>query len=294
MYQDKLAVAIKHNGKVLREDSDKVYVPFGSEYTILLKNLNSVKCQFRIFIDGEDATGALVVMPNTSSEIERFIKNNNHESGNRFKFIEKTQQISDFRGDNVDDGIIRIEYQFEKRYQRQDGFLGHNDSYNNPYWNGFPKTPNYNNTYGGSFTGTYTVGNVVDSATMNSGIIDANMTQTSVTYGADDNQKSFTRSMNTVTTASMNAINTVVQSAVSEKGITVPGSESNQKFVYTSAFPLENEKHVLVLKLVGEVAGQVVEKPVTVNTKPDCTTCGRRNRATNKFCVNCGTSLTIF
>jgi hypothetical protein len=289
MYQDKLAVAIKHNGKVLREDSDKVYVPFGSEYTILIKNLNSVKCQFRIFIDGEDATGPLVVMPNTSSEIERFIKNNNFEKGNRFKFIEKTQQISDFRGDKVDDGLIRIEYQFEKKRQRQDGF-----QINDYWWNGIPKTPNYDNAYGGSFTKTHTVGNVVDSAMMNSGIIDANMSQTSVTYGVTDQQKSFTRSMNTVTTASMNAVNTVVQSAASDKGITVPGSESDQKFVYTSAFALEAEKHVMVLKLVGEVAGQVIEKPVTVNTKPDCSTCGRKNRATNKFCVNCGTSLTIF
>ena len=42
MYESKLAAAIKVNGKVLREfNKDTVYIPFGSEYSILLKNLNT-------------------------------------------------------------------------------------------------------------------------------------------------------------------------------------------------------------------------------------------------------------
>ena len=38
MYLQKLAVAVKVNGKVLREVGDTVYIPFGSEYSILIKN----------------------------------------------------------------------------------------------------------------------------------------------------------------------------------------------------------------------------------------------------------------
>ena len=43
MYLNKVAVAIKSNGKVLREQGDNVYIPFGSEYSIQVKNLNSVR-----------------------------------------------------------------------------------------------------------------------------------------------------------------------------------------------------------------------------------------------------------
>jgi hypothetical protein len=34
MYSNKLAVAIKANGKVLREFKDEVYIPFGQEYSL--------------------------------------------------------------------------------------------------------------------------------------------------------------------------------------------------------------------------------------------------------------------
>ena len=36
MYNEKLAVAIKSAGKVLREQKDMVYIPFGSEYSIFI------------------------------------------------------------------------------------------------------------------------------------------------------------------------------------------------------------------------------------------------------------------
>ena len=40
MYHKKLVASIRTNGKILREFKDTVYLPFGSEYSILLKNLN--------------------------------------------------------------------------------------------------------------------------------------------------------------------------------------------------------------------------------------------------------------
>ena len=56
MYQSKLVASLKANGKVLREFKDKVYVPFASEYSILLKNLNTVRAEVHVYIDGEDQT----------------------------------------------------------------------------------------------------------------------------------------------------------------------------------------------------------------------------------------------
>jgi hypothetical protein len=118
MYNEKLVVAIKHNGKILREFKDIVYLPFGSEYTILLKNLSTVRAQVKVFIDGTDATEnvSLVVYPKASIELERFITNGNTERGNKFKFIERTESIEEYRGIGEEDGIIRVEYQFEKVY----------------------------------------------------------------------------------------------------------------------------------------------------------------------------------
>ena len=51
-------------------------------------------------------------------DLERFVEGYSMSSGPKFKFIEKTQEISDFRGDKAEDGLIRIEFQFEnKHYQ---------------------------------------------------------------------------------------------------------------------------------------------------------------------------------
>jgi hypothetical protein len=86
----------------------------------------------------------------------------------------------------------------------------------------------------------------------------------------------------------------VAKAPESENGITVAGSESDQKFSYGSWFATEATAHVIVLKLVGKVGEQVVEKPITVQQKPVCSTCGKINKATFRFCGRCGTSLTLF
>src|ERR1700722_6153234 len=92
MHSNKLVVAIKTAGKVLREQGDKVYLPFGSEYSIFLKNLNSVRALVRVSLDGQSVTDGedLVVNGNSSLDLERFLKKGNMENGNRFKFIERT------------------------------------------------------------------------------------------------------------------------------------------------------------------------------------------------------------
>jgi hypothetical protein len=41
MYKSNFIVAINHKGKILRENGDEVYLPFGSQYSILLKNKSS-------------------------------------------------------------------------------------------------------------------------------------------------------------------------------------------------------------------------------------------------------------
>ena len=78
-----------------------------------------------------------------------------------------------------------------------------------------------------------------------------------------------------------------------EAGITVPGTESRQQFHNVSGFPLESNSHVIVLNLRGEVAGKPVAAPVTVDRKPVCVTCGKKNKAQDRFCHECGTALEL-
>ena len=114
MYGNKLAAAIKVNGKVLREFKDTVHIPFGTEYQITIKNLHTQRAVVHVYIDGEDQTpSGLVVNAGASVDLERSIKNGNLTEGNRFKFIERTGAVEAHRGIGIEDGLVRIEYQFE-------------------------------------------------------------------------------------------------------------------------------------------------------------------------------------
>ena len=80
-----------------------------------------------------------------------------------------------------------------------------------------------------------------------------------------------------------------------DTGITVPGSKSEQKFQTVHMGLMEAEKHSMVIRLLGDLGNnKPVTKPVTVQHKPKCVTCGKQNKAHAKFCVECGTALEIF
>ena len=114
MYSNNFAAAILSNGRVLREFGDTVYLPFGSEYKIRLKNLGSTRAKISIEIDGRCVTDSgLVLRAGETADLERFIADGNLASGNKFKFIERTSKIEEYRGIQVDDGVISISYQFE-------------------------------------------------------------------------------------------------------------------------------------------------------------------------------------
>ena len=95
MYRDSFIASVKVGGKILRETNGTVSLPFGSEYGILLKNLNSRRAMAKVTVDGQDATdGTKLILPaNGSIDLERFIKNGNLKSGNKFRFIERTSKL---------------------------------------------------------------------------------------------------------------------------------------------------------------------------------------------------------
>lgn len=256
MYQNKMAAAIKVGNRTLREHNDHVYMPFGCEYSIFLKNLNNRRAVVKIEIDGNNVTGdGLVVKAHGYVDLERFITDNLNE-GNKFKFIERTTKVEEHRGVGVEDGLIRIEWEYEREFP-------------NFNW------PIYTNTYGEGLRGSTGDNRIFDTLLNNS------------TFCSTTNSKGGVQG-----SSNLECYASAASAQPNDAGITVAGSISDQQFVQTHVIT-DGIKHVMVMKLLGEVGEQAVEKPLTVDVKAKCPTCGTPNKSTDKFCSECGTGLQI-
>ena len=279
MYNQKLVASLKANGKILREFKDTVYIPFGSEYSFLIKNLNTTRALVNIFIDGEDVIeGGLVLNAGQEVDLERYVKNGNLNAGNKFKFIERTQAIEDGpRGAKLEDGLVRIEFQFEKPYVPP----------LNRGWLTASGSTNQNSIYPASFNVNGALRSVDYSK---NGAITAQAASAAVDkYCADNGIVNKSEVHDGMATMDW------MDAPKNDIGITVPGSRSEQKFQTTYMGAMEAEKHTIVLKLLGETPdNKPVLAPVTVKAKQECDTCGHKNKATAKFCNKCGTSLEVF
>lgn len=115
VYNNKFITVIKCKGKVLREFSDgTVRLPFGSDYSILLKNKDTRKALVEVFVDGKDVLDGnnIIVGPNETTELKGFMKDSTVR--NKFRFINKTKEISKYRGDLLEDGLVEVKYRFEE------------------------------------------------------------------------------------------------------------------------------------------------------------------------------------
>jgi len=114
MYKNNFVVVVKCNGRILRERNGNVMLPFGSEYSILLKNLDSRRAVVKVDVDGENVLDNDRIIVPAYNTVELKGKMKSGKVRHTFKFIEKTEEISNHRGDRADDGLIRVECWFEK------------------------------------------------------------------------------------------------------------------------------------------------------------------------------------
>jgi hypothetical protein len=293
MYNERFVCAIKVGGKILREDGNLVTLPFGAEYSILLKNLESRRSLVSVSVDGQNATdGTIIVNANQSIDLGRYIRDNNLERGNRFKFIERTAAIEAHRGIKADDGLVRVEYQFEVRpaieeiIRKRVIVEEEYDPWPRPYprpWPKYPRNPwslRWDSSTCGprpmhSPQGSLGRGSMRPSA----GSAGSRSVRASASSRLPQRKSGPSRQN--------------VELERGGAGITVAGSESNQRFVMVSGFPVEAVRHVIVLQLRGQIGEVQVAAPVTVDVKPQCSTCGKVNKGTNKFCAQCGTALQL-
>lgn len=260
MYSNNFAAAILCDGKVLREFGDTVYLPFGSEYKIRLKNLSADRAKVKVEIDGQCVTdGGIVIGPGKTLDLERFIRNGNLDQGNCFRFVERTGKIEQHRGIKVDDGIISITYEFE--LVAMPLVETYNVNYGKP-----PSYKDYSHMAKGA--GGIAVSDCVWSDSGPANVVSS--------------------ALNCTPTASLNPV------PVNDTGITVEGSLSNQSFSTTYWRGTIGGVNVMNIRLLGETEeNALIRQPVTVKAKAKCKTCGTVNKATAKFCGECGTSLCI-
>lgn len=265
MYNNKLVATLKVNGKVLREDGDMITIPFDTEYSLYLKNLESKKVLVNIEIDGEDVLDGnqLVINGNSSMELEGFMRGSTAK--NKFKFIEKTKQIEEFRGNRIDDSLIRIEYRFEQDEPTVITTIYETKQF--PYWyQPVIRYGDWNYTYGN---------NTVDPVPSGRGTSSFSVSTASI--GSQE-------------PLSVNCYNH--HDGLIQDGITVKGTEIEQDFKCTYVGNLENQSYTMILKLKGfKTNDKKVSKPVFVKDKIICCVCGTKNSYSNKYCTNCGAFL---
>jgi len=275
-FKNNMIAVIKCNSKVLREDNSSgtqiVTIPFGSDYSILLKNKDTRSAVVKVEIDGKDvlSDNQLILKPNTSTELLGYMKDG--IVSNRFRFIKKTEEIEQYRGSRVDDGIVRIEFKYEQKQEAID--IVHYHRYYSYYsyypyvWN--PPIIQYPTVTWGS---TSKPTNVIDS-------------------GMTDSAVPLVSSINCNLTADANPQHFISSTISSDEGITVPGEQVQQHFDRGCVGTLEETSHVINILLRGtSEQGTVVIEPITVNSKLKCGTCGREWESSYKFCSNCSTSL---
>jgi len=287
-YKDLFVAEVKVNGKILRVKNNNVYLPFGSEYTLLLKNLSSKKASVNVSIDGQDVLDyhSLILEGDEQTELEGFLRGTT--ARNRFRFIHKTKQIQDHRGDRADDGLIRIEFAFEKpkpepKIEKVVREVHHH----------YPSQPWTFTTYNAYDPGWVISDSLTDD---NDGSSTAGSKSSSSEHGGRTMAFACAAAGPVPTASKIDAnVRRVgvenVTTPLAEEGITVKGSECNQEFRYSSIGSLE-QSQVIVIQLKGLTeTGNDVQEPITVQKKFICSSCGKSSKSSFKFCPECGTFL---
>ena len=285
VYCAQMVAVLKVNGKVMREvrqnGTDTIFLPFGSEYEIQFNNMSPNRAAIKVEVDGKDALSGrrLVLDANSESSLKGVMDEHGNSAKNRFKFIKMTDKIEEHRGIGARDGLIRIEYQFEKPYTP-------------PYlpplrpidtWEAQPEWPDKRR-----FKGTKGILRSGPSGQSSGG--EREVRTLGSLYHAQNCSMGGDIGCSGVETQGFCKNTDSYQT--SDKGITVAGSIVNQQFGTTYLRDLFPEKHAIVFELRGKTSDDAeVRTARTTKTRVACNTCGRHNKSHAKFCAECGTYL---
>lgn len=285
MYANKFIACVKADGKVLREKGDEVYLPFGSEYTLYFKNENNRKVQINIEIDGQDVLfgDTLLLDAGKSMDLKGFVRDIMGKDNRAFKFITKTAAISDFRGDRVEDGLIKITYQFEKEKSELESDSIKREFYFDDVFHKVYTNSHNSNDFKDSLK------NIIADETSHSEGFNRDLNSENIFFSSNGN---ISNTLNTSYTSDDNVKIRSLRSTISnDPGITVEGSATHQSFSTGFIGKLESNKYTMIFQLKGLTSNEQIDEPITVSSKKQCLSCGKKFKSTFEYCPHDGTFL---
>jgi hypothetical protein len=273
MYVKNFVVSIKCGDKFLRDNGGDVELPFNSEYSLFLKNLDSRDSVVGIKIDGEDVLddNRIVVRGNSSVELLGFMEGSKVKR--KFKFIEYDSALEKKIEYSPEFSLISVEVTYRKpkptvqEYVFKPSWEWRYYDWNwvhNPRWN----DPNYVNPIV-TCCGDRIYGN-------------------NIVWIGETISSNGTSSYRNVNVQAYNCSSL----STNDVGITVKGDECNQSFTSTYIDDLEDQSHVITLRLKGFHSDNTkVANVVTNKDKIYCSECGKSNSIKNKYCPDCGNLL---
>jgi hypothetical protein len=154
-YFNKLVVTIKQNNKIIREENDNIFkIPFDSEYSILIKNLNNLNAIINVSIDGEDVLNknSINIAKNSSYELEGFVDHTQRIT-NRFKFVKDT--LNNKKSNVGENGLILVTCYYQEEIVNN-VYIQQSYPIFVPYR--FPVCDDFYYSYGDNFPFTNTIG----------------------------------------------------------------------------------------------------------------------------------------
>ncbi len=114
MYKNNFVATLSSNNKFFKDEGGCFLIPFDTQYSIFLKNLQRRNASVKISIDGQDVLDgkSIVVFGNSSVTLDGFLKGD--MISNKFKFIRRSKKIEAYRGINPEDGLVVITFDFEE------------------------------------------------------------------------------------------------------------------------------------------------------------------------------------
>ena len=141
MHHDNFVVAVKAGSKFLRDTDGIVKIPFGSNYSLYLKNLNSRDAVASVSIDGKDVLDENRLVVRANSSVDLLGSLNGSSVKNSFKFVEFTENIENKLGYSPEYSLVRVEVTYRKEKPITQTI---NTVYKYTYTDWYPRYHDYN------------------------------------------------------------------------------------------------------------------------------------------------------
>ncbi len=114
MFKNNVVISIKVGQNFLPDNESIVQMPFGTEYSVLIKNLNNKPVNIKMFIDGKlnGIEKGFLVKEKESITINSFLDpsfRSLNNTCNALKFVNKSPELNSRRVENIEDSLLRFE-----------------------------------------------------------------------------------------------------------------------------------------------------------------------------------------